>query len=50
MLQTEKFDPDFNYIKKWVPEFRDSKYPEKIVDHKEARELALSVYKSALNS
>ena len=49
-LQTEKFDPDFNYIKTWVPEFRDSKYPEKIVDHKEARELALSVYKSALNS
>ncbi len=50
MLQTEKFDPDLVYVKKWVPEFRDSKYPEKIVDHKEARDRAINVYKTALSS
>lgn len=47
--QTKKFDPDHKYIKKWVPEFRDSKYPDPIVPHKEARERALSTYKSALS-
>lgn len=48
-LQTEKFDPDLKYVRKWVPEFEDdSKYPEPIVDHKEARERCLKVYKEAL--
>jgi deoxyribodipyrimidine photo-lyase len=47
--QMKKFDPDFIYVKKWVPEFRDSKYPEPIVPHKEARNRALSTYKSALS-
>jgi deoxyribodipyrimidine photo-lyase len=48
-LQTEKFDPDFKYIKKWVPEYQDSKYVQKIVDHKMARERAISTYKTGLN-
>ena len=47
--QQERFDPDFEYIKKWVPEFGTDKYPEPIVDHKEARERTLAVYKKALN-
>lgn len=46
--QQEKFDPDFIYIKKWIPEFGTEKYPKPIVDHKEARERTLSVYKKAL--
>jgi deoxyribodipyrimidine photo-lyase len=47
--QQERFDPAFEYIKKWVPEFGTDKYPEPIVDHKAARERTLAVYKKALN-
>ena len=47
-LQTEKFDPESEYIKKWVPEFGTEKYPKPIVDHKLARERVLKVYKEAL--
>lgn len=46
--QTEKFDPKHEYIKRWVPEFGTSAYPKPIVEHKFARERALSTYKQAL--
>jgi deoxyribodipyrimidine photo-lyase len=46
--QQEKFDKDFKYIKEWVPEFGTSKYPDPMVDHKEARERCLETYKKAL--
>ena len=36
------------YIKKWVPEYGTDKYPERIVDHKEARERCLRVFKEGL--
>ncbi len=49
-LQMKKFDPDFLYIKKWVPEYQELAYQQsKIVDHKFARERALKRYKTALN-
>ncbi|HET6227522.1 MAG TPA: deoxyribodipyrimidine photo-lyase, partial [Bacteroidia bacterium] len=47
-LQTEKFDPEFVYVKLWVPEFNTPNYPKPIVDHARARERALEVYKVAL--
>jgi deoxyribodipyrimidine photo-lyase len=47
--QTEKFDPQLNYIKKWVPEYGTSKYPKPMVDHKFARERAIKTYKEALD-
>lgn len=47
--QQKKFDPEFRYIKKWVPEWGTNDYPDRIVDHKEARERCLRVYKDALN-
>jgi deoxyribodipyrimidine photo-lyase len=47
-LQTEKFDPKLEYIKKWVAEFGTSAYPQPIVEHKLARERVLKVYKEAL--
>jgi deoxyribodipyrimidine photo-lyase len=47
--QQEKFDKDFIYIKKWVPEYDTSDYPEPLVDHKMARERAISTYKKALS-
>jgi deoxyribodipyrimidine photo-lyase len=46
--QTRKFDPDLVYINKWVPEHAEFSYPKPIVDHKEARERCLDVYKRAL--
>jgi hypothetical protein len=47
--QTKKFDPDLQYIKKWVPEYADfSKYPKPIVDHAFARDRCLKVFKAAL--
>ncbi|MBT8279702.1 MAG: DNA photolyase family protein [Bacteroidia bacterium] len=47
--QIKKFDKDLEYIKTWVPEFQELDYTEKIVDHKEARERCLRIYKEALN-
>lgn len=67
-LQSEKFDLDGHYIRKWVPELagvegkaihdpygrgaealaRKSGYPKPIIDHKTARERALSRYKDGL--
>ena len=47
-LQTEKFDPQFEYIKKWIPEFGTEEYPKPIVEHKFARDRVLKVYKEAL--
>ena len=47
--QTEKFDKDLKYIKKWIPEFGTSQYPTPIVEHKFARARALETYKKALD-
>jgi deoxyribodipyrimidine photo-lyase len=55
VTQGEKFDPQGDYVRKWVPELADvpTKYihkpweygrPLPLVDHKEARERALQVY------
>ncbi len=49
-LQTEKFDPKLEYIKKWVPELETSRYPKPMVDHKFARERVLKIYKAALTA
>ncbi len=48
MEQQKKFDPEGEFIKKWIPEFGSSDYPEPIVDHKQARERCLATYKKAL--
>ncbi len=47
--QQKKFDPDFVYIKKWVPEFGTSKYSQPIVEHVFARNRVLQAYKVALS-
>ena len=47
--QIKKFDKDLKYIKKWVPEFQELTYAKEIVDHKEARERCLKVYKEAVS-
>lgn len=47
--QIEKFDKEKTYIKKWVPEYGSHTYPPEMVNHKEARERALSTYKAAVS-
>jgi len=47
-LQTQKFDPDLKYIRKWVPEFESDTYPKPIVEHQFARQRCLEAYKEAL--
>lgn len=48
-LQTQKFDKDLAYIRKWVPEFHEFNYPQPIVNHEQARVRVLAAYKKALN-
>ncbi|MBK7711492.1 MAG: deoxyribodipyrimidine photo-lyase [Bacteroidales bacterium] len=47
-LQYKKFDPDGEYVRKWVPEKDRKDYPAPIVDHDFARKRAISVYRSGL--
>ncbi len=46
--QVKKFDKELKYIKKWIPELNSLEYPNPIVDHKEAREKCLRIYKEAV--
>ncbi len=48
--QIKKFDKNEEYIKTWVQEYGTDDYPEKMVDHKEARERALKTYKEAVST
>ncbi|MDH5379824.1 MAG: DNA photolyase family protein [Cyclobacteriaceae bacterium] len=45
VTQQKKFDPEFKYIRKWIPEFGTPEYPAPIVDHVFARERAIQIYK-----
>ncbi len=47
--QTEKFDKDEKYLRKWIPELDSDDYPDPIIDYKMARERALETYKVALS-
>ena len=49
-LQQEKFDPDFKYIKKWIPNFNPNQYITPIVNHDFARKRAIETYKSGIDS
>ena len=42
--QVERFDKDFEYIKKWIPDYEND-YIDPIVNYKEARQRALDSYK-----
>lgn len=44
IAQQQKFDPEFKYIKQWVPEFGTSSYIQPMIDHKMAVERAKSLF------
>ena len=46
--QQEKFDPNFEYIKQWIPEFGTENYPKPIIEHTFARNRAIERYKTEL--
>ncbi|MBU6341631.1 MAG: DNA photolyase family protein [Bacteroidetes bacterium] len=46
--QTKKFDPNYNYIRRWVPEFGTPAYPKPIIEHSFARQRCLETFKKAL--
>jgi len=47
--QQKKFDPEGEFIRKWIPELDSIRYTSPIVDHKMARERCLRVYKEVLH-
>ncbi len=49
-LQTKKFDKQWAYIKKWIPELNTNDYPTPIVQHEFARKRCLEVYKNGLKN
>lgn len=43
--QTKRFDAEYLYIQKWVPNYNSSTYIKPIVEHSFARQRALQTYK-----
>lgn len=48
--QLRKFDPNHNYIKKWLPNLYSTIYPQPIIDHKFARNRAIERYKKCTSN
>lgn len=46
--QLKKFDSDYEYTKRWIPNFQELTYPKPMIIHTEARERCLQVYRQAL--
>ncbi|PIS11106.1 MAG: deoxyribodipyrimidine photolyase [Bdellovibrio sp. CG10_big_fil_rev_8_21_14_0_10_47_8] len=48
LAQADRFDPDREYINKWVPELDTQKYPKPMLEHSVARDRALRAFSLAL--
>ena len=48
MAQAKRWDPRGEYIRRWVPELDEMRYPPPMVDHELARKRALEVYRRAV--
>jgi len=46
--QQKKFDPEYEYVKRWVDDYAKPGYPDKIVDHDFARQRSIAVYKAGI--
>lgn len=47
-LQTQRFDPELKYIRRWIPELDELNYPQPIIEHEIARKRCLATYSIAL--
>lgn len=47
-IQRKKFDPDAEYVRRWVPEYGTAAYPAPMIAHAEGRDRALRAYHRAL--
>lgn len=45
LLQAQRFDPNSEYIKKWIPELNTNDYPKPIIDHTFAQDRAIKAFK-----
>lgn len=45
--QARRFDPEETYIRKWVPDYKTTRYPKPIIEHTFARNRALTAYRFA---
>jgi deoxyribodipyrimidine photo-lyase len=48
--QLKKFDPDREYVKRWIPEYGTPEYPGPMIDHKFARKRALDIYRKGIEN
>lgn len=49
ITQQQRFDPQWHYISKWIPDFKPHTYISPIVDHAFARQRAIDSYKKAIS-
>jgi deoxyribodipyrimidine photo-lyase len=47
--QRKKFDKNYIYVQKWIPELNSPKYPKQIVNHQFARQRAINAYKKGVS-
>jgi deoxyribodipyrimidine photo-lyase len=50
MEQLKKFDPDMEYVRRWIPEYGTPDYPDPMIDHKFARKRALDTYQKGMQN
>ncbi len=48
--QGERWDPDGEYVDRWIPELNTDRYPSPIVDHQVERQVALDRYQAVKGS
>lgn len=48
--QLKKFDKNLEYVKRWIPEYGSSSYPEPMIEHKFARQRALKTYSEGIQN
>jgi len=48
--QLKKFDPDLEYVRRWIPEYGTADYPDPMIDHKFARKRALESYQQGMQN
>lgn len=48
-LQQQKFDPHYEYIRKWIPGFELGNYLPKVVEHNFARQRAINIFKKTMS-